>query len=259
MENVNTTISTHNLSITYGNTTVLKNVNLELKKGRIYIILGPNGTGKSTLINCLSGDLKYQGEIKLMGKNLNHFNRKELAQTISKVQSTTLINNIKVEELIEMGRIPYTNFLGKLKKQDRDIIQNAIEMTGVQHLLSKSLFELSDGERRKVLITRNLVQDCPIVFMDEPTTFLDIGNTYQFYNLIKKVKSDQEKTILLSTHDLNLAFQLADSILLIRDHSITEHLPREVKEQKLLEEVFAAYKVKIDDEGKLDLNSDHHL
>jgi iron complex transport system ATP-binding protein len=251
MENIKSAISIQDLSIKYGQNSILTSVNLEIEEGSIYAIIGPNGSGKSSLINSISGDVKYSGDILLNKKNLSQINRKELACMISKLQSNGSINNIKVSELVEMGRIPKTDFLGRLKEIDHQIIKSSIELTGIKELLNKSLHELSDGERRKVLITKALIQDCPIMLMDEPTTFLDVGNKYSFSQLIKKINQDYQKTIFMSTHDLDLAFSIADKIVLIVDQNIEVHLPETVKKERLLERVFSKYDVKLDENGNL--------
>ncbi|MEZ4937150.1 MAG: ABC transporter ATP-binding protein [Crocinitomicaceae bacterium] len=241
------------LEIHYQKNQILHEVNLELEKGKIHLLVGPNGSGKTTLLNALSGTVDFSGTIHLEGKPQKQLSRKELAQTVSMVHSVNAVHHILVREFIEMSRFPYTHFLGKLNSEDQKIINQSVELVGISELLNRSLQNLSDGERKKVMITAALIQDCPIMLMDEPTTFLDIGNKYQFSKLIRKIKIELGKTVLISSHDLDLVFQIADSILLIQDKQIQQYSLQEVKAQKLIEKVFGSYDVKLDENGRLQL------
>lgn len=253
MENIEKRLVISDLAIQYGQKTILSEVNLEFEKGKIYTIIGPNGSGKSSLIDCLSGDNSYTGSIHVEGKNLKNYSRKDLSLVLSKIQTNANLSNIRVDELIAMGRIPHTNFLGVLKEEDHEIIQRIVALTQIEELLKKQIHELSDGEKRKVFIAKALIQDCPIMLMDEPTTFLDIGNKFAFGQLLLKVKQDYSKTIFFSTHDLDLALKISDRILLIIDGKIESWSPQEVVSKKLLEQAFVKYGVKVDAEGRIQI------
>lgn len=250
MENIKS-ISIQNLSIQFGSRKLFSNVNLELLPNSIYALIGPNGSGKTSLLNAIASKIDYAGTIKLHNQNLKAFNSRSLAQTISYLPSQNPSNSIQVSELIELNRFPHTKFLGKLKEKDLAVVSKSIELTGVENLLDKNFTNLSDGEKKKVMITASLVQDCPIMMMDEPTNFLDIGNKYQFSKLLQEIRDELGKTIIISTHDMNLAFQGADHILLIQEENILTKEPNEVKKEKLLEKVFASYGIKMDESGNL--------
>ncbi|MCB0479248.1 MAG: ABC transporter ATP-binding protein [Crocinitomicaceae bacterium] len=251
MENHLDSIAISNLSIHYKKQQVLKDVNLRLQKGGIHVLVGPNGSGKTSLLNALSGEISYSGSILLEGKEQQKLSKNELAQTLSMVHSTNAVHHIQVEEFIRLARFPYTNFLGRLSETDKEIIHKGIQLVGIEELLSKSVDELSDGERKKVMIAAALAQDCPIMLMDEPTTFLDIGNKFLFSKLLQQMKLELGKTLVISTHDLDLVFQVADSVLLIQDQHIEQHSVQEVRDQKLIEKTFEAYHLQLDANGKL--------
>lgn len=253
MENSLIALKIAHLKIRFQKSIVLNEVNLNLEAGKIHVLVGPNGSGKTSILNALSGVTPYEGEIFLHEQNLAQLNRKELSRIVSMIPSSNLGPSIQVEEFIEMARFPYTNFLGKLKPTDQQIIEKSIELVGVQKLLKKSLNELSDGERKKVMITAALVQDCPIMLMDEPTNFLDIGNKYLFSKLVQKIRDELGKTILISSHDMDLVFRVADSILLIKDQTIAQHKVEEVRNNKLIESAFQQYGLKLDADGRIEI------
>lgn len=196
---------------------VAKNIDFSLEKGKMACLLGRNGIGKSTLLRTL---LKLQpalsGAIFIDGQNSIDFSANQLAKKISVVLTDQLPqSNLNVDELIALGRQPYTNWLGSMSTADRSHIENAIESTNISHLLSKRIFELSDGERQKVMITRALAQNTTIILLDEPTAHLDIGNRIEIFKILKKLASKQGKTVVISTHEIHLALALADELWLM--------------------------------------------
>lgn len=192
-------------------------LNLELRPGELTFLLGPNGAGKSTLIRTLVGfQPALGGSITIGGKPLSGVGNTEYAKLVSVVLTErTPIGALTVRELVGMGRYPYTNFFGMLHRSDRKVVQTAMEQVGIADLASKYIFEISDGERQKALIAKALAQETPIVVLDEPTAFLDLPSKIEIMSLLHKLAVRTNKSILLSSHDLELALQLADRMWLL--------------------------------------------
>lgn len=214
------TIETRNLSIGYvvaGRTTVVTDsLDLKLSSGSVTCLLGLNGAGKSTLIRTICGFQKpLSGEILIDGKSLKSFSQSELSLIVGVVLTEkTNAGGISVYELVSLGRHPYTDFFGRLKKEDHDIILSSLEAVGISHKASAFVSELSDGERQKAMIAKVLAQQCKIIVLDEPTAFLDVTSRIETMALLRKLAKEQGKTVLLSTHDLELAIQMADCLWL---------------------------------------------
>lgn len=218
-------IRTSGLSIGYplkGNRAkvVHEQLDLQLESGEVTCLLGLNGAGKSTLLRTLCGfQPPLQGRIEILGKDLRSYTPSEFALTVGVVLTErTNAGGITVYELVSLGRHPYTGFFGRLKKEDRQIIEEALEATGIAHKASQYVSELSDGERQKAMIAKALAQQCPIILLDEPTAFLDITSRIETMILLRRLASEQHKAILLSTHDLEQAVQMADKLWLQRKH-----------------------------------------
>ncbi|MBO7436285.1 MAG: ABC transporter ATP-binding protein [Bacteroidaceae bacterium] len=198
-------------------TVVAHDINATINGGELTCLLGPNGAGKSTLLRTLSAFLPpIKGDITIMGRNLRDYSDRELAKTIGVVLTEkTDLRNMTVEDLIGLGRSPYTGFWGTLHKQDREIVDRAIEMVGIEPLRGRMIHTLSDGERQKVMIAKALAQETPVIFLDEPTAFLDFPSKVEIMQLLHNLSRTTGKTIFLSTHDLELALQIADTIWLM--------------------------------------------
>lgn len=198
-------------------TVVASDINVALNHGEIVCLLGPNGSGKSTLIRTLTG-LHHQldGDIEVDGKPLSHFSNKQIAKKISTVLTDRLtIGNLSVYELVSFGRSPYTGWFGSLTRQDQQVVDWAIESTGIQRFVDRDVLRLSDGERQKVMIARALAQDTSAILLDEPTAHLDLPNRVEIVRLLRELAHDTQKGILLSTHELDLALKAADTLWLI--------------------------------------------
>ena len=198
-------------------TVVAHDINATIRGGELTCLLGPNGAGKSTLLRTLSAFLPpVSGNITIMGRNLNDYSDKELAKTIGVVLTEkTDLRNMSVEDLIGLGRSPYTGFWGTLHEDDRRVVAQAIEMVGIGPLKDRMIQTLSDGERQKVMIAKALAQQTPVIFLDEPTAFLDFPSKVEIMQLLHTLSRTTGKTIFLSTHDLELALQIADTIWLM--------------------------------------------
>ncbi len=215
-------IEARNLSIGYrrnGRTVkcVHKNLSFSLYSGQLTCLLGPNGAGKSTLLRTLSASQKaLAGEWRLNGKPANRYSERELSRWIGlALTDRTFAGGLRVSELVSLGRYPHTGFLGRLSVQDKEQVQRAMEQVGIADKAHSYVAQLSDGERQKVMIAKALAQECPVVLLDEPTAFLDVVSRIEMMNLLHDLAVKQQKTILLSTHDLEQALQLADRLWLL--------------------------------------------
>lgn len=188
-----------------------------ISSGELTCLIGENGAGKSTLLRTLSGFLPpVSGEIFILGKPLKSYRETELAKVIGVVLTEkNNLQNMTVEELVGMGRSPYTGFWGRLRDEDKEKVAQAIALVGIGELKDRMVQTLSDGERQKVMIAKALAQETPIIFLDEPTAFLDYPSKVEILNLLHRLSSEEGKTIFLSTHDLELALRVADRVWLM--------------------------------------------
>jgi len=223
-----------NLSIGYmtkGNQKVVATgLNVAINSGELTCLLGRNGIGKSTLLRTLSAfQPKLDGEILIDGKSIDTYTDKQLSHQIGIVLTEKPdVQNMTVEELVGMGRSPYTGFWGRLDDNDRQIVNEAIRLVGIEALQGRMIHTLSDGERQKVMIAKALAQQTPIIFLDEPTAFLDFPSKVEMMQLLHRLAVDQQKTIFLSTHDVELSLQLADCIWLMEPDQLNVGTPREL-------------------------------
>ncbi|MCL5071709.1 MAG: ABC transporter ATP-binding protein [Actinobacteria bacterium] len=208
-----------NLSFAYDGSNVLDDINFDVVSGCFLSILGPNGSGKSTLINLISRVLKnYKGEIIVKGRSIQNLNSKEIAKIIAVVPQYSNIGfNFLVGELILMGRFPYVSRFGREKKQDFDIVESVMEKTKTLLLYKKRFNELSGGEKQRVIIAQALVQDTPIILLDEPTSHLDINFQIEIMDLFYKLNTDEGKTIIGIFHDINLAANYSKKTILLKN------------------------------------------
>ena len=214
-------IKVSNLSIGYTSkkhiSTIASNLNINLSSGNMVCLLGKNGIGKSTLLRTLTKvQPALSGEIFIDDTKLEVLTNNELAKIVSLVLTERLPDSsLTVFELVALGRQPFTNWIGYLTNEDMEIIQLAFEKTNTKHLMNSKCYELSDGQLQKVLIARALAQNTPIIVLDEPTAHLDLHHTVNTFSLLKNLASEFNKTIIISTHETNLALQLADELWLM--------------------------------------------
>lgn len=215
------TIILKGLSIGYrgknGTRTVAEGIDAAIRSGELTCLLGANGVGKSTLLRTLSAfQPKLDGEILIADKEIETYADKELSQTIGVVLTEKPdIRNMSVRELVALGRSPYTGFWGTLHDEDWQIVDEAIEAVRIGGLRERMVHTLSDGERQKVMIAKALAQQTPVIFLDEPTAFLDFPSKVEMMQLLRRLAREQQKTIFLSTHDFELALQVADRLWLM--------------------------------------------
>lgn len=228
------------LEIGYGKR-LCKPINQTAYTGDCICIAGKNGTGKSTLLKTLSGIIKpLSGNIFYKNNNLNNINLKTKSKFISLVPSKlSYSSNLKVYDLIAIGRTPYTNIFDRLNKNDLEIIDFSINLFGLKDLESKSLYEISDGERQKAMICRAFVQNTPVIFLDEPTAFLDYPSKVELFKQLKYLCEAQGKTILFSSHDLELALKTANKTWIFNENELSEHKINDLANSNLLKTVFS--------------------
>ena len=209
-------ITLEQLSVGYkGFSPVVTDINVEIKSGELTCLIGSNGIGKSTLLKTLTGFLpKLGGRLLLDGRDIDLLSQCERAKYISIVLTyKTDVQNLSVAEMVGMGRMPYTGFWGKLNADDREIVAEAINMVGINHLKDRMVQTLSDGERQKVMIAKALAQQTPIILLDEPTSFLDFPSKVEMLQLLHRLARETDKVVFLSTHDLELALRIADLLV----------------------------------------------
>lgn len=227
----NTILSTSNLSIGYASkkedSIIAENLNFSLHAGKLITLIGANGIGKSTLLRTLCGIQKpLSGSVLLNEKDIQKYEPLALAQNLSLVLTDKLPpSDLTVFELVALGRQPYTNWLGKLSDVDLDRVNHAMELTQMQHLATKKHYEISDGQLQKVLIARALAQDTPLIILDEPTTHLDLLHKVSVFKLLKKLSETTNKCILFSTHDIDLAIQLSDEMMVMTENKVVKDQP----------------------------------
>ena len=234
--------------------TVATGIDTAIYSGELTCLLGTNGVGKSTLLRTLSAfQPPLEGEILVQDKPLRKFKDKELATVISVVLTEKCdIRNMTVRELVGMGRSPYTGFWGKLGSEDHRLVEEAIDLVGIRPLAERMLHTLSDGERQKAMIAKALAQHTPVIFLDEPTAFLDFPSKVDIMQLLHQLTRETGKTIFLSTHDLELALQIADKIWLMdRNKGIVTGTPEDLALDGSLGSFFASKGIAFDMETGL--------
>ena len=206
---------------------IASNIDLSLEKGKLIALIGANGIGKSTLLRTITGIQKtISGTVLLNEKDIHKLDTVTLAQNLSVVLTEKLPpSNLTVWELIALGRQPYTNWIGKLTDKDIAKINEAIELTQISHLISKKHYEISDGQLQIVLIARALAQDTPLIILDEPTTHLDLLHKVVLFKLLKKLTQETGKCILFSTHDIDMAIQLSDEMIIMTPENVIQDQP----------------------------------
>ena len=197
---------------------VAENITADILPGELTCLIGPNGVGKSTLLRTLSAfQPALGGEIFINDQPISGLTDRELSKLIGVVlTSKPDVQNMTVFELIALGRSPYTGFWGTLHEEDKAIVEESIRMVGIGSLRDRMVQTLSDGERQKVMIAKALAQQTPVIYLDEPTAFLDYPSKVEMLRLLHQLSRDTQKTIFLSTHDMELALQIADRLWLMQ-------------------------------------------
>lgn len=197
-------------------------LNVEIEKGKITTILGPNGSGKSTLLSIFAGLNKpTSGEVSINGKSINSLKQKELAREIAIVhQQNTVPSDITVKELVAYGRIPHKKYFQGNNESDDEIIEWAIKRTGLEKLKDKAVMGMSGGERQRAFIAMSLAQKSEILFLDEPTTYLDIYHQIEILELVKELNDEEDLTVVMVLHDINQAIKYSDNVIVMKSGQV---------------------------------------
>lgn len=222
-----------NITLSYGKRTILHNASLHLHAGELCALVGRNGAGKSTLLRAITSC----NELYINGKSLAEMGSEERAKCIAIVNTERIrVANLRVEELVAMGRAPYTNWIGHIQDIDREIIANAIAMVGMQEFATRDISTLSDGELQRVMIARAIAQQTPIILLDEPTAFLDIPTRFEVCRLLARLAHEEDKCILFSTHDIDSAMPVCDAFVVIENQTLSKL--NAVKAESEIERIF---------------------
>ncbi len=247
-------LETKNLTIGYHKPLfeVADNINIKIPGKGLTAVIGVNGSGKSTLIKSISGNLPaLQGDVYLDEKRIKHYQQRELARKMSLVLTKQPIpQNFSVFDFVAMGRHPYTNWLGINSHSDKSKIIDALRMVELYDLKNKACNSLSDGQLQKVLIARAIAQDTPLIILDEPTSHLDMYHKAMVLKLLKKVSREQKKSIIFASHEINLALQLCDSIILILNRKVIQDSPKEFIEKGLFHSLFPDNSIIFDEQSQ---------
>ncbi|MDR0368454.1 MAG: ABC transporter ATP-binding protein [Bacteroidales bacterium] len=223
-------LQTHNLTIGYGKSVVQQQLNLTAKPGHLICLLGTNGAGKSTLLRTLAGLQKpLFGDVLINTVSISKLSDRQRSKIFSLVLTDTVNEeNMTVFDVASLGRFPYTNWAGTLSSEDKNIVLTAIEQVNLTSKVHAYLHEISDGEKQRAVIAKALTQDTPLVLLDEPTAHLDLPNRIEIMLLLRKLSVNTQKTFILSTHELDLAIQMADNIWLMHPNGIEIGIPEDL-------------------------------
>lgn len=248
-------LETQNLSIGYNKSrlVVAHSVNIKIKDAGLTAVIGVNGSGKSTLIKSLAGLLDSQsGKILLYDKPLYSYKIKDIAKKISLVLTKQhLPQHLSVIDFVALGRQPYTNWLGLHEHHDKSHIINALKQVELYEIKNKACSTLSDGQLQKVLIARAIAQNTSIIILDEPTSHLDMYHKAMVLNLLKNISINQGNSVVFATHEINLALQLCDSIVLIKNKQVIQDTPKNLVKSGVLHELFPQDLIRFDEEAQL--------
>lgn len=212
-------IRLENISLSYGSRTILREVSLHLRAGELCALVGRNGAGKSTLLRALTSNRNTI----INGSPMAELSAEKMAKTVAIVTTERIrIDNLLVEDLVAMGRAPYTNWVGYLQDIDREIVNDAIKAVGMIDFIGRDTSSLSDGELQRVMIARAIAQQTPIILLDEPTAFLDIPTRFEVCRLLAELAHKQGKCILFSTHDVDAAIPVCDSFAIIENGELRQ-------------------------------------
>ncbi|WP_430623328.1 ABC transporter ATP-binding protein [Corynebacterium stationis] len=245
-----TALHVKDVSVGYGERTVLDTLNVDIKRGAITSIVGPNGCGKSTLLRTMSRLLNpTKGEIVLDGKSIHDIPTRKLATQLGLLPQTPIApDGIVVADLVGRGRTPHQGILGRWSQQDYDIVAEALETTGISDLAERSIDELSGGQRQRVWIAMALAQRTDTLLLDEPTTYLDVKHQLDVLDLLTELNRDRGTTIVMVLHDLNLAARYSNELVAVSGGKVFAHgHPREVITKENVKSVFGIDSVIITD------------
>lgn len=227
-------------SAVYGERVLIKPVSLDFPAGKLTALIGRNGTGKSTLLRAIAGlNENFTGELKIEGKGIKDMPAAERSHLLAFVNTQRpRIANLTCHDVVGMGRAPYTDWIGRLSDNDERIVEESLAKVGMADFEHRQLSTMSDGECQRVMIARALAQDTPVILLDEPTSFLDLPSRYELVSLLNHLSHDSGKTVIFSTHELDLAMRRADNIALLADKDLRLFPANSEATAKIVSEAF---------------------
>ena len=236
------------LSLGYGSRILIDSLSATVKRGELTALVGRNGTGKSTLLRAITGlGERKGGDILLGDKSIDSLSTAELATMVAFVTTDKVrIANLRCRDVVALGRAPYTNWIGRMQEQDEEIVMRSMELVGMNDYADKTMDRMSDGECQRIMIARALAQQTPIILLDEPTAFLDMPNRYELCTLLQRLAHEEQKCILFSTHELDIALALCDSIALISPPQLHLLPTEEMVKSGYIEKLFTSGIVNFD-------------
>lgn len=234
-------ISTEKMTVGYRNIPLIKNIELNVKAGEILTLIGPNGSGKSTILKSITKQLSLiSGTVYLDRQSMQSMTEHEISKKMSVVMTERLHAELMTcEDVVSTGRYPYTGRLGILTAHDKEKVREAMEMVHALELADRDFSAISDGQKQRVLLARAICQEPEIIVLDEPTSFLDIRHKMEFLKILRKMAKDLNKTVIMSLHEIELAYKISDKILCVKGDSI-EHFgkPEEIFTEDRIKELF---------------------
>ena len=233
------------LTLGYGSRILIEELSAQIKGGELTALVGRNGTGKSTLLRAITGiEQPMKGSILIDGKELSAITTAQLATLVAYVTTDKVrIANLRCRDVVALGRAPYTNWIGRMQEQDEAIVMRSMAQVGMESYADKTMDKMSDGECQRIMIARALAQQTPIILLDEPTAFLDMPNRYELCTLLQELAHQQNKCILFSTHELDIATSLCDSIALISPPKMHLLPTTEMVQSGLIEQLFTSGRI----------------
>ena len=230
------------LTVSYGAATIIDGLALDVPRGGVTTIVGPNGCGKSTLLRAAAGLIpRERGEVVLDGRNTAEMKRREIARTLAVLPQTPVApDGLTVRDLVGRGRHPHQTWLRQASEEDRGVVHEVMELTQVVEFAEQPLERLSGGQRQRAWIAMVLAQNTPLVFLDEPTTYLDLSHSMEVLSLVRRLADDMGRTVVMVLHDLNLAARFSDQLVVMKGGEVkAAGTPAEVISEQLLDEVFS--------------------
>lgn len=243
-------MSARNLAVNYGERSVIDGLDVDFPSGQITTIIGPNGCGKSTLLRSMSRLIPIKsGEVTLGQDDIAAMKRKEVSKIISVLpQTPTAPEGLNVADLVSRGRHPHQSWIRQWSSQDEEEVFKALEMTGSMELTTRTLDSLSGGQRQRVWISMVLAQNTDILFLDEPTTYLDLATSVDILELVRKLRRELNRTVVMVLHDLNLAVRYSDHLVVMNQGRIlASGSPQDVITSELLKQAFSLDAIVIED------------
>ena len=241
-------IKLNDITLSFGSRKLIEHASAHFECGRMTALLGRNGTGKSTLLRAIASLGEVQGgAIEIGERKLSELSNADLARMVAFVNTERVsVEAMTAYDLVAVGRSPYTDWSGRLRSSDHEVIERSIRIAGVEHLADRYVDTLSDGECQRVMIAKALAQDTPAILLDEPTSYLDMPNRYELCTLLGRLAHDEGKCVLFSTHELDIALTLSDNIALVDTPQLLYMPTREMIASGSIERLFDSPYIRFD-------------